>query len=351
MDKKLKKKVDRLLLNTIAKTAEDAENYRCIDQQRAYSGARIYGIIDDTPEDWELANEHTAILIKLSQQLTAKELEELETQLLGNIKQNYKKQIVDSVALYFIHTGQIKKLVDHLKKIFTTYNNNEAFVFTVLVITESMRHRPDLFSEDQAEYVDEWISDTIYGDSKIAEEIARLRTLYDLPLQTLKQLEKVVNEILTQVFVKQIDTSFNPELNVDEEKVHEAIDELGINIDVSESLKHIANEIQDASTEHNYRDIMSAIRVYTERLYEQIAKKLDPQTKLDGKDSKEVAKFFQEQKLISTDVADLLKAHRHFLSNDGTHRIKSRKEDLRIAKNFTIELSLYLLTRLRESNK
>jgi pterin-4a-carbinolamine dehydratase len=349
MDEKLKKKINRLLLNTIVKTSETSGNYECVNEERAFGGTRVHGIIEDTPQDWELSNEHSKLLIKLSQQLSASELEGLEIQLLDNIKANYRKQIVDAAAYYFIHTGKLHKLVDHLKTIFTSYNDNAAFIYAVEAIGDAIRHRPDIFTEEQGEYIDDWIQDTLHGESKLTSDIQQLDTLYADPVHSLKRLKDVVNEALTQVFAKQIDTAFNPELNADEEKVHEAIDDLGLNLDLSDSLKHIANEIQSANTEHNYRDIMSAIRAYTERLYEQIAKKIDPKTKIDGKDSEKAAEYFKEQKLISGDVADLLKAHRHFLSNDGTHRIKSRKEDLRIAKNFTIELSLYLLTRLRES--
>lgn len=349
MDKKLSKKVERLLVNTYVNASDVSDDYLCINPERAYVDTSVNGIIDSNPEDWEFSNKHSKLLIKLSQQLSGSETNDLEAQLFDNIKEDYREEIVYAITYYFVHTGKVKQLVDHLESIFVSYSKNNAFISSVNALTNSIRHRPDLFSEEEYEYIDKWVEDTLYGDSKIAADIGLHRSLYVKPVSALKMLRNILNEALTQVFAKQIDSAYNPELNVDEEKVHEAIDELGLNLDLSEALKHIAKEINTANTEHNYRDIMSSLRAYTERFYEQIAKKIDPNTKINGKDSEDAAKYFKEKKLISNDVADMLIAHRHFLSNDGAHRIKSRKEDLRIAKNFTIELSLYLLTRLRES--
>lgn len=327
-------------------TPEGADNYVFNGYSRALST-----LIAEEPELWDMSNEHTTLLIKLSQQLSSAEQIDLDSLLLEQINGRQSEQVTNAVALYFIHTGSIKKLIDRLRQIFTSYNNNEGFIYATDIIMDSVRHRPDIFSEEQGEYIDEWIQSTLHGDSKLAENINEYPVLYEGPVKALRGLSRVTNELLTQVFAREINTTFNPELNVDEEKVHEAIDDLGLNLDLSTSLNHIASEIQSANTELNYRDIMSSIRAYTERLYEQIAKKLDPKTTVNGKDSKKAAAFFKEKGLISNDVADLLEAHRHFLSNDGAHRIKSRKEDLRIAKNFTIEISLYLLTRLRESTE
>jgi hypothetical protein len=91
---------------------------------------------------------------------------------------------------------------------------------------------------------------------------------------------------------------------------------------------------------------MAAIRGLTERLFERVAKAIDPQSKIDGKDSEKAAKFFKEKGLLSEDAAKLLTSLRHFLSNDGAHRLKSKPEDARLSKNITVELALYLLKRL-----
>lgn len=349
MDDKLTKQVERLLLNAALKTDEKSRNYISTSASAAgYDNAEVPDLIADDPEDWELANEHADYLIKLSQQLTQKETQDLDSMLLSRIGDRFRKQIVDACTLYFVHSAKIDILIEHMRKSFTGYMNNEGLQRGIKCLRESMRHRPDLFSENITEQIYSWCEDCLYGDSKLAQDIKEYRSLYSDMVKELTWLRNLANEILTKSFLLQIDSAFNPELNTDEQKVVEEIESLGLPLDLTESLRHIDSLIENANTPMKYRDAMSAIRAFTERFYEQIAKALDPKTKVDGKDSKVASKFFHEKKLLSQDMADLLVAHRHFLSNDGTHRIKSRKEDARIAKNITIELSLYIITRLRE---
>jgi len=216
-------------------------------------------------------------------------------------------------------------------------------------LAEAIKHRPDIFSTEIVERVLDYADDYISGKSEIGKHArGEYGSLYDEVTAIIKEVYYVANEVLVKDFAKQIDTAFNPELNVDEKRVIEEISYLGFPLDLTEQLRYITELLDNANDPKQYRTVMSAIRVFTERFYEQTAKAIDPASKVDGKEADKVAKLFKEKRLLSSDMADLLKAHRHFLSNDGTHRIKSRKEDARIAKNITIELSLYIATRLRE---
>ena len=48
---------------------------------------------------------------------------------------------------------------------------------------------------------------------------------------------------------------------------------------------------------------------------------------------------------MSEHFALMIAQQRHFLSDLGSHRIKSREEDARLSKNMVIEMSLYILRR------
>lgn len=352
MDSSLKKKIELLLINANIKFNVHASNYIYDNpEMETVFGApsSIGGLITDTPQDWRLDNEHSQLLIKLSQQLSKKETDDLNTTLLSKIVKNNPEGMVDAVSFYFIHTNQADLLLDHISENLSDYNNNSAYLCSLDDLTEAMKYRPDIFGTATTEKILDYADDYLNGKSELGEKArGEYGSLYREITKAVRDLYTVANEILVKDFIKQVDTAFNPELNVDESRVIEEISDLGFPLDLTEQLKYISDLIDTANDPKQYRTVMSAIRVFTERLYEQVAKTLEPATKVDGKDAEKVAKFFNEKKLLSNDMADLLKAHRHFLSNDGTHRIKSRKEDARIAKNVTIELSLYIITRLRE---
>jgi hypothetical protein len=347
MDDKLKKKIKLLLTNAAIKASKnEVSNYTLTEDAARYplDDSSIHGPIDDNPEDWQLNNQHSELLIKLSQQLSGKELKEFEPLLLSYIEKNGSVGIVDTVTLYFVHTNNVGTLLDHIRKTLVGYNNNGACIESILCIVQAMKHHPDVFGSDVTERLLDYADDYMQSRSNLGQHADEYSSLY----RDVTSLYITANEILTRDFARQIDTAFNPELNVDEARVTEQIESIGFPLDLSESLRHISELVEQANTPMKYRDCMSAIRAFTERFYEQVAKSIDPATKIDGKDAEKAAKFFKEKGLLSTDMAGLLTSHRHFLSNDGTHRIKSRREDARIAKNMTIEISLYVITRLRE---
>lgn len=351
MDDKLKKKIERLISNTYVKTHERKKNYKCINKNRALRDTDVDGVVEINPQDWQLDNLHAETFLKLAQQLDENTVKEMDAILLGYITSSYKKQIIDAITLYFVHSGKLSLLIEQLNNTFTSYNDNGSFKASLLTIGIAMRHRPDIFDEATAEQLYDWSDSYTTGKTAVSKNMSEYPSLYSTERTLLRKINELANEILTNSFIKQIDQAFNPEINQDEETVKESMDELGLPIDLKESLKHVNQKLDSANTKFDYRDTMSALRAFTERLYEQVAKKIDGSSKIDGKDSEKAAKFFHESGLISGDISDLIKAHRHFLSNDGAHRLQSLKEDARIAKNMTIELALYLLTRLTDQNR
>lgn len=348
MDEVLEKKIRILMSNAAVDVC--SMPYRHVDEDDyEFHGisAMHVSTVTDNPSEWVLNNKQAELLVKLYQQLTKKEQTAMLEIMEGYIQSKYGKDYIATAVLTFVHSDNTETLVDMLISDFNSYNQNE-YLFAVAALISAITHKPNLFTESLANKIYDWIDEYYTGKNKLGDDMQVNQILHTHITKRMGTLHDKCNIILTRSFAVQIESAFNPQLNQDEQKVIESIEQIGFPLDLVESLHHIDESVDGANKPMKYRDCMSSIRVFTERLYERIAKELDPDTKVDGKDSDKAAKLFKEHNLISTDMSALIVALRHYLSNDGTHRLKSRKEDARIAKNMTIELSLYLLTRLRE---
>lgn len=346
MDERLSKKVKIIMSNSVVDTSGAA--YRYADASVILEGGnvRVEGVTDE-PEEWLLDNKQAELLTKLYQQLSSAEQDALLVLMERYLGSGYKKELVSTAVLVYVHSDNVERLADTIIANFGSYDH-QGYLYAVTALIVSVMHKPNLFPEPVIEKLYDWVEDYNAGRNELGADSRDYPSLYGDVDAVTSLLHNKCNVILTRSFAIQIESAFNPELNQDEQRVIESIEQIGFPLDLVESLRHINDLVQNANKPMNYRDCMSAIRVFTERLYEKIAMELDPATKVDGKDSEGAARLFREHKLISADMADMITAARHFLSNDGTHRLKSRREDARIAKNMTIEISLYLITRLRE---
>lgn len=346
MDEALRKKVKIMMSNTVVD--KSGSMYRYADVSAVLHGGEVSveGVTDE-PDEWLLNNNQAEMLVKLYQQLSSAEQKDLLDQMKHYLASDYNKELIKTAVLVFVHTNNIDMLTEIIISDFKSYNHH-GYLYVVVALVGSIMHKPNLFSDAQLERLYDWVGDYYAGKNELGDGRRNYSSLYSEITVAMDVLHNKCNILLTRSFSRQIESAFNPELNQDEQKVIESIEQIGFPLDLVESLRHINELVQNANKPMNYRDCMSAIRVFTERLYERIAKELEPETRVDGKDSEAAAKLFKKHKLISTDMAETIVAVRHFLSNDGTHRLKSRREDARIAKNMAIEISLYLITRLRE---
>lgn len=138
------------------------------------------------------------------------------------------------------------------------------------------------------------------------------------------------------------------EINEDKQALKQEFTKYNFPPDLSDTLDKIDEKINTARDNFDYKGCMDLIRSFTERFYRIIALNLDKECKLDEKDSKAVARFLKEKSVISDDQGEILIALRHFLSNFGSHRLKSRPEDARLSRNMVIEFSLYILRRYED---
>ncbi len=142
----------------------------------------------------------------------------------------------------------------------------------------------------------------------------------------------------------------NPEVNKDKEILKRTFQKYRFPSDLSDTLNKIDEKLSTARDTFDYKGCMDLIRSFTERFYKSVAIGLDKDSgnKLDEKDSENVARFLKEKGVISDDQGKILVALRHFLSNFGSHRLKSRPEDARLSRNMAIEFSLYITRRYED---
>jgi hypothetical protein len=283
-------------------------------------------------------------IARLHTQLTPEGQKQLIALLLTSIASTDSALIGKTAGFAAIHTGAH----DDLMVLMTTKwidIQHSGFEGALESIIEVLDYEPNRFSEAQVDALHDWAQEILVtGTSGLAEELGRG---HDPELgRKFRTLRRLTNDLLGEQFATMVEAGFNPELNVDAEKVRTMAQRFGFPVDLTAQLDHIDELVAKADNPQKYRDCLSAIRVFVERLFEVVAKSLDESTKIDGKDSGETIAFFRERKLISGDFGQLLIAWRHYLSNDGAHRLKSRSEDARISKNINLELSLYLLKRL-----
>jgi len=348
MDEKIKKRIQILLSNAVITPNENDYNYRSFTSGELglIAAIRKAKVIDE-PDAWNMNNNHALTLIKLYRQLPRKGQIEMLDLLKSYLVDNSDVLIKSVVVLALVSTDNARFLIDTLVDGFTSYNQN-GLKYSLLSLGRVLKYQPNLFTEENIEALHDWIELFLTGKSAVGKDANKYTGLYDDYIMIMQAIREKTVIILTKNFTKQIDSNFNPDINTDETKIKEYFEELGFPTDMVEALNHINDQINNGDTPFKFKNTMDSIRAFTERLFEMVAKSIDPNTKVDGKDSEVAAKYFKEKGLISEDMKNLITSLRHFISNNGVHRLKSRREDARIAKNLVVEISLYLITRLKE---
>lgn len=300
-----------------------------------------------SPEEWRMNNSHVETLIKLYRQLPQKAQLDMVKMLKGYLIDGSGLAIKSVAMLTLCNTANAKIALSSIIASFNTYAQHD-LRYSMLALANVLKFQPGVFKEEEVELLHDWAVEYLSGRSEVGEESREFDSLYSEFTKVIRVLHEKANMIITDNFTNQINAGFNPDINSDETRVREYLEEIGFPKDMVESLHHINDQINKSDTPFEFKNTMDSIRAFTERLFEMIAKSIDASTDIDGKDSKTAAKFFKEHGLVSGNMADLITSLRHFLSNDGVHRLKSKREDARIAKNIVVEVALYLLMRLKE---
>jgi len=146
----------------------------------------------------------------------------------------------------------------------------------------------------------------------------------------------------------------NIEINLDKELVQNEINKFGFSDDLNECLTRFEDNYRKAKDEFDFKETIGHIRSFMEHLIEQIAGKVKNISQVPS--SHDFSKFGgnrnylkqRDVRFLDPDQDNLLGNIYKFISGTGVHTIKSQRECARLAKNITIEWSLFLFRRLEK---
>lgn len=280
-------------------------------------------LILDPPTNKLLFSKKADLLLKLYSSLDSTQKTEFQNLLLSHLSVTSEFVIIAYLPFFVLHrTG---KIVEAIKKVKTEIReNNIGYNNALEMLSKILNYEWNVIPETGLDDIKE-----IFKGTNIYSILDRINSI------EIKLLEYELQEV-------------NQEVNEDKETLVKEFDRFGFPKDLTETLNKIDQKLKSATDDFDFKSCMDLIRSFTERFYESIASSLGNGEKIDGKDSEQVAKFFQKHDLISEEQGKILTSLRHFLSNWGSHRLKSKSEDARLSKNMAIEFSLYITRRLEE---
>lgn len=304
----------------------------------------IDGRVCSNPKMVVFINDQVIALKALYVQLSKPDQEFFIEFLLKILKEDGR---TDKIAFNTLcHLGLFSKTFPLIQKEILNVPLAQKYYRILTLYEELLKYEWNNYSLDELRRIKLWIDERLNPKKTLS---ARMNlSPYQLMAFRFDQIYRQINIILTKAFKEEIFSGYNPEINEDQNKLTKEFDRYNFPPDLAQTLEKIDDNLIKASDRFDYKSCMDLLRSFTERLYEGICIALDNTEgrKVNVKDSDEVAKFFMSKKLLSVNQTSLLVSLRHFLSNEASHKLKSKQEDARLTRNITIEYSLYLMKRL-----
>lgn len=346
MDKvSLEQKINLILDNVLV---EKPDNYVIARNQQNYiNRSQDEEIeVENAPEDIDFVNKQVCLLKKLYRGLGSKERAIFREILL-------KKTIEESMPIAntafntLIHINLFDEVFPLVTKSYKSYDNN-LVLSQLKLLTSILKNEWNIFTIPQIQKIYDWVNKTFNGETAVGKDSKNYPSLYREHINIWGKLFRQTNTLLVKDLDSRLESGLDLEVAADQESLTNEFKRYGFDDNLEKILEKIDGKLSLDSDSFDYKNCMDLIRSFTERLYEQIARTI----RIQGwkstfvKDSEKVAKYFKESGLITGDEVGLLTSLRHFLSNKGSHRLKSKLEDARLSRNMTIEFSLYLMRRL-----
>ncbi len=255
-----------------------------------------------------------------------------------------------TVYNFLIHNGQANIAFKSLSKEIRPYNYSSNFSLVCSLISEIIKNEWIIVPKNQIEYLYKWADNTLNGKNELGSNFRSLPSFYASAITQMRVLHRKLNIVKMLDLNERIFVGTNDEINTDEKALKNEFKKFNFPDDLSEALDKIDLKISTANDNFDFKGVIDLIRSFTERLFQHIAITIDGKNgrDIDVKNSEKVSKYFIEKQLISDDQGKMIVALRHFLSNEGVHRLKSRPDDARLSRNMTIEMALYLIFRLND---
>lgn len=303
----------------------------------------VFSTLAENPDNYELIHDQAVALAKLYRQSSLGNQKKINNEITGQLEAG--GETVKTAGRFFLLTGQMPYLLAYVFTNLKSYGN-ESLILALEEVNHYLLYQWHQVGSAEIRTIRKWAGDYITTKSALGKDADRYTGLYVDLTRLVEALYKQSNLCLSRDIKRRIDTGYNPEINVDKDILKREFNTFGFPADLSETLDKIDGKFSSARDAFDFKGCMDLIRAFTERLYRSILDSYAEEGRVvDEKDSEKVAEFFLKKGLVSDHFANMIAQLRHFLSDNASHRLKSREEDARLSKNMVIEMSLYLLRR------
>lgn len=351
---KFKKENIKLLLQN--SFVQPSSNYEYVIDGKSFEISSWSTKDDDEVESdltkIQFVNTQVNSIRKLFVELSPSDKDECKDYLFG-ILRSRGSEIAPISLNALVHMGYFNEVFKYISDTFKDQSEKRHYVSLLNMLSEILTYEWRILTWEQIDDFYRWTEDVIEGRNLLGKESRNFPHLYGSVTNKVNEIWRKLNIIKTLNLKNEIFEEFSQEITTDEASLKIEIKRNNFPDYLNQSLEKISIKISSANDNFDFKGCMDLIRAFSESLFSHISEMLDEEEgkKINGRDSEDVAKFFVKHNLISAEQGKLIIALRHFISNEGVHRLKSRPDDARLSRNMIIELGLYLLLRVRDFKK
>ncbi|MFA5032289.1 MAG: hypothetical protein WC614_04640 [bacterium] len=296
------------------------------------------------------------------------------------------RQRLDFIFMFFVKSGKIEEALNGIKNKKTLVSPDIELLKALIEILEK---EPSAFNENNIESLDIIIKnirgiiynerekkskrvqaskDAFYasfaafvGNKPLPPSQVTLDSISDIPDEvlilceiSLKELEEQISKVRLRKYDKELEDINIIEINQDKKIVQTKIKELGFEPDLNTCLDKFDEDYQKAIDEFDFKACIGHLRTFIEKLSISIALLVSQKNKIPP--SEELTKIGRARnylrdnrvKFLTKEEDELLGGIYGVMSDASAHSLTSRKEYVRLAKNYAIEFSLFLIRKVSQ---
>ncbi len=213
---------------------------------------------------------------------------------------------------------------------------------------EKLTYESHKFSETDLDFLEETNKIAVEILAKSGDNSSSLQSLMSCLARAKSKIQRVQYLRLR----KELFEGQNPEINTDKQTLVSRLEALGFRKEIVGALEEMDRKLIEAGKPLDFKGCMDLLRTVYEEIVEDAAKttatkkaKVVPQY---GKPFQPWCQYLETEAIITQDEGALAQKLYNYLSNAGSHRLGSQPEQVRVTRNFVIELGLLIVGRVQE---
>lgn len=177
------------------------------------------------------------------------------------------------------------------------------------------------------------------------DEVAARRLAFDV-----ERLRKVIEGIRRNRLASQLYQEQNPIVDTDRRTLIGRLEQLGFSNDLEVALRQVDRKAQSATTPLDFRDCIDGLRVFFENFMREAGRLVQAKAgePVPAEEKAVLWKnYLRKVGIIGDSDMEMMQSIYNYLSNRGTHRLRSEPEEFHVMKTTVIEWALLLAGRVR----